>query len=182
MTKSEPPKTSLGRIIGGGFVASLVSGLLGGIVLGICVFLGSIGLELLEGTSSLAELSDKFGLSMLMYAMIGGAFGLALGTILALVLGHIIIWFTRNDIKRRRPLGLLVGSVFTALIVGIGNMSNQLGPGILREPGIYTLILMMSISGALAGACGVLIFLTVRSWFVPVARRETAPTLSPSPL
>lgn len=180
MTTSPP--TSLIRLIAGGAVASVAAGLLGGIVLGLAVYFGSIIAEVINGGSAPAELVDSFGAAMLLYAIIGGSFGFVMGTPLAALLGHLGVWLTRAHSANRMAMSVMLSAFVTSIVVGIGNSITQLGTELLSGDGAASLIIMMTVSGAIAGAFGSFIFLIVRGWIVPPSVPSGTETSTPNAL
>jgi hypothetical protein len=153
---------SLPRQIGAGVVASLASGLLGGIVLGLVIFAGSLLVEMLTGYPVLSELLDGFGEAVFIYMFAGGAFGLFFGVPYAALLGHGCLWLTRNAPERLMSTSVLAGAVITALIVGVGNSLVQVSDTTVDLADLASLILLMSVCGAVAGSFAAFIFVIVR--------------------
>lgn len=160
--------TSLIRLITGGALASVASGILGGAILGVCLFLGAAVGEIGRGEASGADLQDGFWEAILMYAFSGSFFGLLIGSPFAGAMGHAMIGLNLARPERRISRAVITGTVLTALIVGLAYPLLELrstGPGSLAALG--NLILLMSVSGALAGGFGAFVFFLVRGWIVP---------------
>jgi hypothetical protein len=99
---------------------------------------------------------------MFIYIFAGGLFGLFVGVPYAALLGHGCLWLTRNAPERLLSTTVLIGTVLTALIVGVGNSLVQAGDADIELGGLATLIAMMSVCGALAGSFAAFLFVIVR--------------------
>lgn len=159
---------STARLVIGGLLASVASGILGGIVLGVCLFLGSVVGEIGRGDASGADLQDGFLAATMMFAFSGGFFGLLIGSPFAAALGHAVIGLNQARPERRMGRAVVTGAVATTLIVGFAYPLLILGnSGPDSFDGAGNLILLMSVSGALAGSFGAFVFFLVRGWIVP---------------
>ena len=155
-------KASPLRLFLGGLAASIASGLLGGMVLGLSVFLGSLLVETLTGNPVLSELLEGFGQAVFIYLFAGAAFGLFFGVPYAAVLGHVCLWLTRDAPGRLMGTSVLAGAVTTSLIVGVGNSLVQLGGRDVDAGALLSLIALMSVCGAVAGSFAAFIFVVIR--------------------
>ena len=148
-----------------GVLAAVLAGILGGIVPVLCMRLGAWLGELASSHTIDPFLWQGRGRLVLAEIVFSGSIGLIFGTPIMAIFGPVVIWLSRNDLRKARILGYQTGVPISALLVGIQNVRVDFtGPmsSILEELGDFASAIAV---GATAGIVAIFVFFSIRDFF-----------------
>jgi hypothetical protein len=149
------------RLVVGGALASLASGVTTGLI-GVAVTFGA--------TVGQLSVDDPF-LSLGTVSIFAFMILTLLGTIMSAVLGHIIIFVTHSRKQRRMSIGIWTGGIGGVLAYFIVDSMLSIFGGYGPAGMIGGALL-----GALSGAASAAVFFKVREWIVPNNLNKVEPS------
>jgi MFS family permease len=162
------------RFFLGGIIAALVSGTASGALLGLFFALGLrlCGVTHLDWDETrLMEYTDAVSC-----IVVCGSIGLGVGSVFAFVFGHLVVFFTQTNARRRVFIGAMLGAIL-GLVIGLAGFFNlRIDDDLSQYVTSATSMTIAGISSVISGTTGATLFFFIRALIIPneVNKLETS--------